>query len=230
MRSAGARQRRAWVLAGSLAGGIVVLLALAQVLLPRLAASRISSRVGRYGSVQSVSVSAWPAVELLWGDIDSVHVRATSLALSPEQAAGLLWEGRGAQSMDLSAERVKLGSLAVSDASLHKRGSVLSAQAIASEADVKAALPEGLAVKLLRSEGGEVEVQASGALFGVGASVNAVAGASEGKLVAHPLGFLIEAFQLTLFSDPHVHVEGVGASVVTRQPLAYRLTMTARLG
>ncbi len=118
---------------------------------------------------------------------------------------------------------MQLGSLRLTDASLRKRGSALSAQALTSEADVKAALPPGFGVQLLRSEDGEVEVQATGGLFGVGASVNAVAGASEGKLVAHPLGFLVEALQLTLFSDPHVYVEGVGASVQSERPLSYRL-------
>jgi hypothetical protein len=216
-------------IAAGLAGGLVLLLALAQLILPRLAASRISSRVGRYGKVQSVSVSAWPAVELLWGHVGSVRVRAQSLALNPAQAAALLWEARGTASMDVSAERVQLGSLRVTDASLRKRGSAMSAQALTSEADVKAALPPGFGVQLLRSEGGEVEVQATGGLFGVGASVNAVAGASDGKLVAHPLGFLVEALQLTLFSDPHVYVEGVGASVQSERPLSYRLTISASL-
>lgn len=211
------------------AGGVLLVLALAQVLLPRLAASRISSRVGRYGSVQSVSVSAWPAIELLWGDIGSVRVHARSLALSPEQAASLLWEGRGASSMQLSAQRVKLGSLQLTDASLQMHGSALSARASVSEDAVKAALPEGVGLRLLRSGGGEVEVQASGSLFGVGASVDAVAGASGGKLVAHPRGFLIEGLQLTLFSAPHVYVEGVGASVTGESPVSYRLTMSARL-
>jgi hypothetical protein len=131
--------------------------------------------------------------------------------------------------MDVSVESVRLGALHVSDASLHKRGAALSAQAVASEADAKAALPMGFGVRLLRSEGGEVEVQATGALFGVGASVNAVAVASDGRLVAHPLGFLIEGLQLTLFSEPHVYVEGVGASVQSAQPLSYRLTMSASL-
>jgi hypothetical protein len=212
-----------------LAGVVVLALALAQLILPRLAANRISSRIGRYGKVQSVSVSAWPAVELLWGHVGSVRVRAGSLALSPTQAAGLLWEARGTASMDVSAESVQLGPLRLSDASVSKRGDAMSAQAVASEADVKAALPPGFGVKLLRSEGGEVEVQATGALFGVGASVNAVAGASDGRLVAHPLGFLIEALQLTLFSDPHVYVDGVGASVRSEQPLSYRLTISASL-
>jgi hypothetical protein len=131
--------------------------------------------------------------------------------------------------MDVSAESVQLGTLRLTDASLAKRGSVLSAQALVSEADVKAALPAGFGVRLLRSEDGEVEVQATGGLFGVGASVNAVAGAREGKLVAHPLGFLVEGLRLTLFSNPHVYVEGVGASVVGEQPLSYRVTMSARL-
>ena len=216
-------------IAVGLAGAVVLLLALAQLILPRLAASRISSRVGRYGRVQSVSVSAWPAVELLWGHVGSVRVRAQSLALSPAQAAALRWEARGTASMDVSAEHVQLGSLRVTDASLRKRGSAMSAQALTSEADVKAALPPGFGVQLLRSEHGEVEVQATGGLFGVGASVNAVAGASDGKLVAHPLGFLVEALQLTLFSDPHVYVEGVGASVQSERPLSYRLTISASL-
>jgi len=84
-------------------------------------------------------------------------------------------------------------------------------------------------VQLLGSENGEVEVKASGALFGVGASVAAVGLASEGRLVAHPLGLLVEALQLTLFSDPHVYVQGVGASVERGQPLSYRLSMSASL-
>jgi len=81
---------------------IALALALAQVLLPGIAADRIGSRVRRYGSVQSVSVTAWPAVKLLWGDADSVKVRARNLSLSPRQAAGLLWEGRGAGSIDMT--------------------------------------------------------------------------------------------------------------------------------
>ncbi|MCW3018926.1 MAG: hypothetical protein JWN10_1234 [Solirubrobacterales bacterium] len=213
----------------SLVGGLALLLVLAQVLLPRIAASRIGSRVGRYGKVRSVSVSAWPAVTLLWGHADSVRVSASKLALSSSQLGSLLWEGRGVGSLDVSADSVRLGTLAVSDASLAKHGSALSAHALVSESDVKAALPPGFDVRLLRSEGGEVEVQASGGLFGIGASVNAVAGASEGKLVAHPLGFLIEGLRLTLFADPHVYVEGVGASVAGEQPLSYRLSMSARL-
>jgi hypothetical protein len=209
--------------------GAVLLLALAQLLLPRIAASTISSRVGRYGAVADVSVSAWPAVELLWGSADSVRVHARRLSLSPAQAAKLLWEGRGAARMDLTADALQVGPLRLSNARLRKRGGALSAEARASESDVRAALPAGWALTLLGSQGGEVEVRASGGLFGVGASVDAVALASEGRLVAHPLGPLLEGLQLTLFSDRHVHVLGVGARAESGPPPGYRLSMTATL-
>jgi len=61
-----------------------------------------------------------------------------------------------------------------------------------------------------------------------------VAGPSEGKLIARPLGFLLGGVRLMLFADPHVQVEGVGANAVSAASAApatrrYRLTMTARL-
>jgi LmeA-like phospholipid-binding len=224
-------RRRRFRLAAWFAAAVVVVLALAQLILPRVAAGVISSRIGRYGKVHSVSVTAWPALKLLWGSVDSVRVRAGRLALSPAQAAKLLWEGRGTARIDASAESVQLGSLRLTDATLQKRDRALRAQARASEADVRAALPAGLGLRLLRSEGGEVEVQASGGLFGVSATVDAVAQASEGKLVAHPLGLLVQGLRVTLFSDPHVYVEGVGASasVAGERPPGYTLTMSASL-
>jgi hypothetical protein len=210
-------------------GGLLLLLVLAQLLLPWIAASRISSRIGRYGHVDHVSVSAWPAIELLWGDADKVDVRAGSLSLSPSQAAHLLWEGRGVSHMDFTASAVRVGSLRLTDATLTQRGHALRAAARASQADVSSALPAGLSVRLLRSEGGQVEVLAGGGLFGVGASVRALALAQGGALVAHPVGVLPEGFTLTLFADPHVSVTGVGASELPTQPPSYRLTITGTL-
>ncbi len=172
-------------------------------------------------------MSAWPAVKLLWGKADSVTVRAGQLKLSPAQTAKLLWEARGASTMDVTAASVNEGGLHLSDASLHKRGRALSAHARITAAGVRAALPEGVDVQLLSSEHGEVEVRASGGIFGVKTSLDAVAGASEGKLVAHPLGLLLSGLRLTLFDDPRVYVEGVGASAETGQPPSYLLTMSA---
>jgi hypothetical protein len=210
----------------------VVVLVLAQLLLPGIAASRIRSRVGRYGTVESVTVKAWPAVELLWGHAGSVDVKAGSLRLTPAQTAKLLGETRGVQTMGLTAESLKEGSLQLHDASLRKHGNALVAEAFAARTDVQAALGKGVEVKLLRSGDGQVEVGVSGGLFGVRASVDAVARAQEGKLVVHPLGFLLEGLKLTLIANPDVYVEGVSASAAagpSREGAGYRLRIWASL-
>jgi hypothetical protein len=212
-------------------GTVLVVLGLAQVFLPKVAASKISSRVGKYGSVEHVHVSAWPAIKLLWGDADSLEVRASRLRVTPSQTAKLLAEAHGIDDLDVSVLSAREGSLAVSDVTLHKHGSALSAHAFVTRADVKAALPEGFDVELLGSSEGQVEVRASGGLFGIGASVNAVALASEGKLVVRPRGLLLEALKLTLFADPRVYVERVEAQATSGAGGAagYRLGVGARL-
>jgi hypothetical protein len=219
--------------AGQIAGGVVaavvLALVLAQILIPKIAASSISSKLRRYGRVQSVSVSAWPAVKLLWGSADSVTVRMRTLNLSTHQAAGLVWEGRDAGELKFTATSAKVGPLGLERVTLGKHGDKLSAQADAGAAAVGAALPPGMSVALVRSEAGSVEVRASGGLFGVSASINAVAGSQEGRLVARPLGLLLSGFQLTLFADPHVYVEGVAAAPLAAESGAYALQMSARL-
>ncbi len=195
----------------SLLGALVVLLGLVQLFLPRIAASRISSRIGRYGKVTSVHVSAWPAVKLLWKDADSVTVHASHVALDPAQTDELLAEASGTSRLDVYVQRASEGPLTVGDVHLSKRGRALHASAFASEADVHAALPPGFGVQLLASVDGRVEVRASGGLFGVGAAVTAVAEAHEGKLVVHPRGALIEAFKLTLFDEPDVRLDSIAA-------------------
>jgi LmeA-like phospholipid-binding len=210
---------------------LLVLLVLAQLFLPKIAASKISSRIGRYGSVADVRVSAWPAVKLLWRHADSVQVHATRLRTTPAETAKLLQEASGTDRVDVRVDSAREGPLALSDVRFHKRGRRMSAQAHVSEADVRAALPPGFGVQLLGSRGGRVEVRASGGLFGVGASVDAVAEASAGKLVVHPRGLLLEGIRLTLFSDPRVHVTGVSATRAAAPGGApgYELGMTATL-
>lgn len=214
-----------------LAGAAVLVLLLAQLVLPLLAASMISSRLGRYGHVNSVSVHAFPAIELLWGDADSITVKARNLTASATEMAKLVWEARGISRLDVSVERVRVGTLALSDASMRKRGAQLSAQADATQPAVAASLPAGISVRLLKSEAGVVEVTASGGLFGARAALDAVAQAREGKLIVHPEGLFLDGLTLTLFASPHLYVEGVGASRLSAAGgvPGYRLEMTARL-
>ena len=216
---------------GGTAGAIVALGVLAQLLGPAIAAKVVSGKVQRYGTVKSVTVKAWPAVKLLWREADEVTVRAGRLRVSPVQTAALLREAKGTEKVSATAESVEEGGLRLTDTRLEKHGSALRVRGQVSEADVKRALPEGVEVALLGSEGGTVEVRVSGGLFGVSTSVDAVAQAQDGKLVARPAG-LLSALKLTLFESASVYVEGVEAHPIqnrSKEVAGYELSMWGRL-
>lgn len=210
----------------------MALVVLVQLVAPGIAARVVRKKVEKYGSVNSVQVKAWPAVKLAWRHADEVRVSAGELKVSPEQAVALLKEAKGADRVQASVESVEMGGLRLTDASLEKRGSKLRAKGVVSEADVKRALPEGIEVALVKSENGTVEVRASGGPFGVSTSVDAVAQAEDGKLVARPTGLLLSALKLTVFENPSVYVEGVEARALesgSGEGARYELSMWASL-
>jgi hypothetical protein len=214
----------------------VLLLVLAQALLPLLAARVMRDRIKPYGTLQSVSVSAWPAVELLWGKADSAKASASRLSLTTDQITQLAWEGRGVHDLDFTASTLALKVPGVvSDVVLHnltsrKRGAYMYTQATLTQANLTAALPTGFTVQPVASGNGQIEVRASGGLFGVQTSINALIKPLEGRLVAEPQGFPLAGLAtVTLFSDPHLKVESVGVQVQSKQPLTYRLSLVASL-
>lgn len=215
---------------------VAILLVLAQALLPRFAATRMRDTVAKYGVVQSASVSAWPAIELLWGRAGSANVSAASLSATPAQIGALLWEARGVERLTVTARQATLrlpalaGGLTLSDIRLAKTGEVVQASATMTQAQLDAALAGGLSLRPLGSRNGQIELRASGGLFGVRASIAAVVRQVEGRLVAEPQNVPFASLgQVTLFSDPHLKVQSVGLTTTAAQPLTYRLSMVARL-
>jgi hypothetical protein len=211
---------------------IVAVVVLAQLLAPGIAARVVRNRVEKYGSVESVEVKAWPAVKLAWGHADEVRVSAGRLKMGLGQAVSLLKDAKGVAKMELHAKSMEMEGLRLTNASLKKHGSALRAQGVVSEEDVKRALPEGVEMAFVKSEAGTVEVRASGGLFGVGVSVDAVAQAEEGKLVARPTGLLLSELKLTAFEDPNVYVEGVEARALggdSSEGARYEVSMWASL-
>lgn len=214
----------------------MILLGLAQALLPRVAASRVRSRVAAYGQVRSVRVSAFPAIELLWGHADSVSVRAARLAATPTQIASLLWQARDFGDLDVAADAAVLQDsllphgLELADVHMRKRGDSLSATATLTPAQLAAALPAGVSAEPIASGSGAVEARASGSLFGFQASLNVLVRAIEGRLVAEPRGVPLSGLaSVTLFSDQHLRVEAVGMRMLRSNPASYQVMLSARL-
>lgn len=237
--SGGLGQRR-WLRFGvGLAGAVVVLLALAQLILPLVAEKLVRDRVSRYGTIKSARISAWPAVELLWGKAQSATIAAGHLTISSAQLAEFskqLWEARGVEESTITADRVTVNlsglphGLVATDVLAVKRGSQLSGSATISQQALDEASPSDFHVQPVASGEGQVELRASGELFGANLTVDAFIKPVEGRLVVEPRGIPFSALgTVTLLSAAHVNVESVGLETVSGQSSAYRLSFRASL-
>ena len=204
----------ALIAAAALAAGLLVLV-VTQLLLPSIAAQRLRERLAANGKVQSVSVSAFPAVKLLWGHADEVHVRFASAEATSARIAELLGEAKDVDDLDISIGSLRNGSLTLRDTTIRKRGPVLWGKARLSERVLARALPLGLRVQPVASGGGKLLIRAEAGLFGFGFAVDMLLSAESGALVLEPVNVPFGSLaRLTVFSDPHVLVRGVDARSV----------------
>jgi hypothetical protein len=202
---------------------IVLLLVVAQLVLPGIAAQNLRDRLSRNGKVLSVSVSAFPAIMLLWHQADRVVVRMASYHSNPGHLQGLLNEAANTGSLDASATELVTGLITLHDATLRKSGNQLLGSATVTDGDLRSAL--GGAVQGLQPvASGNGELTFQGTVLGV--TADATLRAQDGALVISPDVPLLNLITVTVFRDPGVYVEGVGASDA---PQGFSLQGRARL-
>ncbi|HXB66534.1 MAG TPA: LmeA family phospholipid-binding protein [Solirubrobacteraceae bacterium] len=214
-------------------GGLVVLLGLAQLLLPRLAAHVVRSELARYGTVHSVSVSAFPAIELAWGHAQSASISMGDVRMSQEQANTLLGKARGVQRIDVHADSLRVGSLTLDDVDWRKRGDSTHIDGLLGESDMRTLLPGSSGFELLASKEGTATMRVKGNLFGVSTALNVQLSAVEGKLVAQPQNSLFGGLvKVTLLSESHLDVRSIALAAAPSADAAdptYRVSVTAQL-
>jgi len=213
------------MIALGVAGAVLVVLIVAQLVLPGIAAQRLRDRLSGSGTVLKVKVSAFPAIKLLWGDADSVAVSLGRYGSGSSQIGGLLDEAGGVGRLDVSAQELDSGVLIFRDAVLRKRGSEMTGSATIMESNLRSAVPFLDKVEPVASSGGQLIVRGTASLFGLSASVNAVVAARDGALVVAPDIPFGGIATITLFNDPHVRVQSVSAVTVTG---GFRLMAVAR--
>jgi len=206
---------------------LVVLAVAAQLVLPGIAENRIRDRLARDGRVESVRVSAFPAVKLLWGKADRVTVRMANVRTGVGGLGSLIGRTADAGRVDASTRELDVLTLRLRDASLRKRGGQLEGEATVTDADLRAALPAGFAVRPVASGNGQLVLRGTATLFGATISANAVLLAQDGRLKIAPDVPFGGFAALTVFSDPHVHVESVGARAAPGG--GFTLTASGRL-
>jgi hypothetical protein len=203
---------------------LVSVLALGQVLLPRLAAASLRERLSHSGEVDHVEVHAFPAIELLWHSADRVVVRMRSYRASSAQVAGELGRSAAADKLDFSASKLSTGLLTLRDAVLRKRGVRFEGEGRVTEADLRAALPPGFDVRPVAADAGGLVLEGSANVLGASVRLQARVRAADGRLVVQPEGLPFGGLAtLTVFSDRRIAVDGVGA-----RPAADGFVVTAR--
>ncbi|MDX6671987.1 MAG: hypothetical protein QOI91_2350 [Solirubrobacteraceae bacterium] len=208
------------------AAGLLVLLVVFQLLLPVLAENRLRGRLEPDGKVESVDVSAFPALKLLWGRADRVTIRMADAGAGPGRFADLLASTSEADEVDARIGSLRILTLTFRDVTLHKRGRDLSGTATVTGADLRAGLPAGFDVHPVASGEGALVFQGTVTLLGRSLTGQAVVAARNGRVLLAPNlpfgGFLA----LTVFQDPRIEVLDVGARA---RPDGFVLTARARL-
>lgn len=212
-------------LAVLIAVGIVLLvLVVAQLLLPGIAAQELRDNLAQYGNVLEVRVSSFPAIKLLWHRADKVVVRMGTYRAAASHLGNTLTGAGDASSLDASAQRLEIGPLTLRDATIRKRGSDLTGSATVTQADLRSAVFFLDNVQPIASANGSLTLRGTASFLGLRTTVDATVAARAGALVVAPDVPLGGIATLTLFSNPHVQVQSVSASTV---PGGFRVSANA---
>ena len=212
------------MIALAVAGVVLLVLVVAQLVLPGVAEQELRDQLSQSGTVLEVKVSAFPAVKLLWHHADSVVVRMARYRSGSGPLGDRLGETAGVGTLDASVQEFNSGARTLRNATLIKRGSELTGAATVLTADLRAAVPFLDNVQPIASGDGRLTLRGTASLLGLRASVNATAAAQNGALVVAPDVPFGGIATITLFDHPNVRVQSVSAVAV---PGGFRISAQA---
>ena len=191
----------------------ILVFGVGQLVLIPIAEHVVRQRLAAHGRVLSVSISAVPAIELIFGDADSATIRMATYTASQSQVAANLANASGVANLDVHVGTVHSGLLSISSVHMTKRGGHFAGSGVISDAALRAAVPLLRSVVPVASSHGQVTLQGTAdvpILGSVSADVNV--GAVNGKVVVSGAGLLDSFLHLTVWSNPHVDVESLSGA------------------
>jgi hypothetical protein len=208
--------RRGLVLA-IVALAAVVVIGVAQLVLPGAAEQRLRSDLARYGPVRRVHVESAPAVKLLWHRADRVEVAMDSYRSEPSghgSLAGFLSRTRDTGKLDVTVGTLQSQLVTLHDVHLRKEGDVLVGQARLTQHDLSAALPAFVDLRPVSASENGIVAQVSASVLGHRVAVHIAVLADAGRVVVRPEGLPFGSLAtITVFDDPRVYVESLGAEL-----------------
>ena len=204
----------------------VIVLGVGQLVLPGLAARQVRSDLGGSAQVQSVSVSAFPAVKLLWHHADRVSIHLRSYRSGASRLGGSLGQAGDVGRLTVSVGTAYLGLLTVRDVRLSGVGGRLTGAATITEADLRNSIPFLQSVTPTASGDGQLTLRGTANVLGLRASIDADVAVRDGGIVVAPDVPLGALATITVFSDPRVTVTGLQSTPVSG---GFRLAGSARV-
>jgi hypothetical protein len=221
VKPSGSNRRRVAARAGLIGGGVIALLLIAQLVLPPIAAHVIRDRLGGSSTVSELSIRAVPAIELLWGHADELHVHVSTYSTNLATVSKRLVETHGVNEMHVTIDRVRTGRLKLRHVSLRKRDGLLFGQAIIDRAHLASALPRGVVARGVTPTGA-LELETTGI-----PQRTLLVTVQKGRVYAEPQTLLGSLFASTIFDDRHVHI--VALRFQNASATAFRVQATARI-
>jgi protoporphyrinogen oxidase len=202
----------------------IVVFGVGQLVLPPIATHIARSRLAKYGTVQSVSVSAFPAIKLLFGDADSVKVKMAGFRAPQAQLADQLSQAKGLGKVKVAIGDVVSGLVKITNVTMTKDGDQFTASGQISEASLRSAVPLLQSVTPVASANGQVTLRGTASVPIIGdVTADANVGARDGKVVVSGAGLLDSFLHVTVWSSPKVYVESISG-----QPTSTGMTLSAR--
>lgn len=211
-------QRKIVIAAVASGVAVVLVLVVAQFVLPGIAEGKVADQLEDIGPRPDVKVEAFPAVKLLFNKADKVTVKMSTARTQGSAAlAEQLERSKDVDELDVRVGTLRAGPLTVRDARLTKdSGGQMTASASVRDADLARALPSflGNVRPASQQDGNGLILQGSVDVPLVG-KINAQARVSavDGAIIAKPenIPLLDQIATLTVFQDPRVAVQSVGA-------------------
>ncbi len=208
----------------------VLVFGVGQLVLPGIAEQRLRSELARHGTVREVRIQATPAVELLWHRADSVTVVLASSRSEPSghgSLADFLSRTRDTGRLEVSVATLQSRLLTLHSVHLRKSGDHLLGEAELTQQALSAALPSFVGLRPVSASPEGIVVQVSASVLGVHAAVHLAVRADAGRIVVRPEGLPLGSLAtITVFADPRIYVESVGAELHGER---YLLRARARL-
>lgn len=208
-------------------GGVAVaVLAVAtQLVLPGLAARRISGELQRYGPRPDVEVAAFPAVKLLFGRADRVTVRASMARLDQGPLLDEITDTGRADTLDVRIAELRIGTLALQDVVLGKDGRRATGAATVTPRMLQGALRQFVDLKVVDGAAGDgIVLEGTVTVLGRGVRGRARVTPDDGRLVVGLDGLPFGT--ITVVDDKRLRVTAVGATQVGD---SYRLSIGGTL-